>query len=105
MWLHDSDSHFRYLRMSKATFDQLLAKVGPLLVRRRYSSVVQLSISLGERLASTLCYLATGNSQISLSFSFRVGAAIVCQIVRETCIAIWDVLMEEYVTAPATEDD
>ena len=105
MRLHDSDSHFRYLKMSKATFDQLLAKVGPLLVRRRYSSVVRPSISPGERLALTLRYLATGNSQISLFFSFRVGAATVCQIVREACIVIWNVLMEEYVMAPATEDD
>ena len=99
MRLHESDSHFRYLRMSKATFDQLLAKVGPLLVRRRYNSVVRPSI----RLALTLRYLATGNSQIPLTFSFRVGAATVCQSVRGTRIAIWNVLMEEYVRPPATE--
>ena len=79
----DSESHFRYLRMSRERFDFFLSKVrlmvhvccrccennlmkvGPLLRRRRYNSNMRAEISPAERmLALTLRYLATGNSQV-----------------------------------------
>ena len=105
MRLNDPDSHFRYLRMSKSTFDHLLAKVGPFLSRRPYMSDRRPNISPGERLALTIRYLATGNSQTSLSFNFRIGRSTVSNIVKETCSAIWDVLVKDYVKAPSTAED
>ena len=105
MRLCDSESHFRYLRMTKATFDLLLSLVGPLLHRRKYSSCLRAEITPAERLALTLRYLATGNSQVSLSFNFRIGRSTVSNILNETCSAIWQVLGREYVKAPTTEDN
>ena len=83
----DSESHFRYLRMSMERFDFLLSKVrlmvhvccccceknlmkvGPLLRRRRYNSNMRAEISPAEMLAVTLRYLATGNSQVGEKFT------------------------------------
>ena len=39
----------------------------------------------GERLAITLRYFATGDSQASLSFAFRRGRSTITNILRETC--------------------
>ena len=78
----DTESHFRYLRMSKETFDLLLAKViyfsdnvilyflilcykvEPWLARSQHCSShsVRTEITPAERLAITLPFLATGNS-------------------------------------------
>ena len=105
MRLNDSELHFRYLRMSRTTFDELLLKVRPFLYRRKYRSALRPEISPAERLAITLRYLATGNSQVSLSFNFRVGRSTLCRIVRETCSVIWQVLCKDFVRAPSTEDE
>jgi hypothetical protein len=56
-------------------------------------------------LAITLCYLTTGNSQISLSFEFRVGRSTICSIIRDTCLALWESLQPEFVRAPSSEED
>jgi hypothetical protein len=70
MRLHDAESHFQYMRMSREAFDALVTKVAPALQRRAYLSDRRPEISPAERLALTIQYLATGNSQVSLSFSF-----------------------------------
>ena len=82
MRLVDPESHFRYLRMSKYTFDDLLRKVvfkfyiiynhfvsnihqvAPMLKHRTCDSTIRAKISPTERLAMTLRFLATGNSQV-----------------------------------------
>ena len=63
------------------------------------------AIKSAERLAITLRFLATGNSQASLSFSFRVGHSTICAIVRETCEVLWHVLQPLYVKSPSTVSD
>ncbi|KAJ8971164.1 hypothetical protein NQ317_006551 [Molorchus minor] len=45
-------------------------------------------------------YLATGCSFKSLSFSFRIGASTVGEIVRETVEIIWQELQPEYMPQP-----
>ena len=85
MRLNDTQAYFSYLRMSRERFEHLTI-VGPLLVRREnYWSAIRANITPAERLALT--YLATGNSQISLSFNFHLGKStvLVCRILRETC--------------------
>ena len=49
MRLQDAESHYRFLRMSRETFDALVAKVAPALKRRSYQSVYRPEISPGER--------------------------------------------------------
>ncbi|KAL5457184.1 hypothetical protein EMCRGX_G034429 [Ephydatia muelleri] len=87
--------------MTKETFDVLLQK----LIHRRYSNSLRAEVSPAERLALTLRFLASGDSQVSLSFSFRLGRSTVSTILSETCGVIWDVLVKEYVKAPSSVDD
>ena len=92
--LNDTQAHFSYLRRSREHFEHLLAIVGPLLVRREnYWSAIRAKITPAERLVFTIKYLATGNSQISLSYNFRLGKSTVCHILRETCEVLWNTLM------------
>lgn len=60
-------------------------------------------ISSTCRLAITLRFLATGDSYPSLSYSFRVGITTVCNVVRETCKILWDVLAPVVLPVPSEE--
>ena len=53
-------------------------------------------ISAEERLLITLRFLSSGESQQSLTFSFRVGKATVSKMVSETCIVIYETLRDDY---------
>ena len=59
-------------------------------------------ISKKERLCLTLRYLASGDSQQSISYNFRIGKTTVHNIVKETCEAIWEALSETYSKQPTT---
>jgi len=50
-------------------------------------------------------YLATGDAQQTISFSYRLGKTTVCHAIRETCDAIWNVLHDETIITPTTEDE
>lgn len=50
----DVEYHFRYFRMTAAMFEELVAKVGPLISR---SPTHRYPIGIGERLAMTLRYV------------------------------------------------
>ena len=53
----------------------------------------------------TIRYLATGDSQQSQSFNFRLGKSTVCQIIKETCDGIWNALNETFLYAPQKKED
>ena len=80
-------SFYRYLRMSPERFDALLGLVEPLISKQRTN--FREPISAAERLSVTLRSLATGESQQSLSISFRIGRATVSKVVCETSEAIY----------------
>ena len=63
------------------------------------------SISVEERLVLTLRYLATGMSQQSLSFAFRIGKSTVGKILAETYQELYDSLKDTYLRAPTTPHD
>ena len=89
--------------MSPDRFNHLLSLVEPLI--RKSDTRFRKSISASERLALTLRFLATGDSQQTLSYSFRIGKATVSKIVSETCEAIYSALKEKYLSYPKCEDD
>ncbi|KAG1713950.1 hypothetical protein GQR58_002018 [Nymphon striatum] len=77
-------------RMSPTQFDEILSLMGPII--QKQDTHLRSSISAGERLSMTLRYLASGNSQASISFEYRCGRSTVSTIIRETNKAIWDAL-------------
>lgn len=89
--------------MSPERFDHLLQLVAPLIVKK--DTRFRKAIPPRERLALTLRFLATGESQISLSFQFKIGRATVSKIVAETSEAIYKVLSEKYMRPPTTVEE
>ena len=62
-------------------------------------------ISVGEKLALTIRYLATGESYTSLSCQFRVGRSTISEFLPEVCRAIQDEFTREYLTCLTTPDE
>ena len=89
--------------MSPDRFNHLLSLVKPLI--RKPDTRFRKSISASERLALTLRFFATGDSQQTLTYSFRIGRDTVSKIVSETCDAIYSVLKEKYLSYPKFEHD
>uniref|UniRef100_A0A8D3ALE2 DDE Tnp4 domain-containing protein n=1 Tax=Scophthalmus maximus TaxID=52904 RepID=A0A8D3ALE2_SCOMX len=60
-------------------------------------------ISVGERLAVTLRFLATGERSFkTLCYQFRMGASTIRQFVPETCAAVYQVLEDTYMKVPSS---
>jgi len=47
-------------------------------------------------------YLATGDVQQTISFSYRLGVTTVHNIVKETCKAIWEIVGPKFLAVPNT---
>ena len=103
MRLQDHSMHFNYFRMLPSTVDDLLHLVGPSLVRQRTRYREPLPPAL--RLAVPVRYLATGESQASLSYNYRIGRSTVCGILNEVPEKIWCALSPIAVAAPRSQDD
>ena len=89
--------------MSPKRFDHFLSMVVPLITKQLTTFVEP--ISAGERLSVTLRYLASMESQQSLSFSYRMGKCTVSMIIKETCDALYKVLAPSYLRPPRTQSD
>ena len=91
---------YRFLSMSPERFDHLLGLVSPLITKE--DTNYRKAISAAERLALTLQFLATGESQVSLSFLFRLGKSTISKFIAETCKALRQVLFPLYVKPPSS---
>ena len=98
---NDHESFYKYFRMTPERFDNLLLLVGPMLTKK---SLYREPISAGERLSVTLRFLATGDSQQTISFSYRIGLTTVSNIIAETCDALW-IALQDYITSPSKPEE
>lgn len=89
--------------MSPERFQHLLSLVGPRI--RKQDTMMREAISPEERLTLTLRFLASGDCQQSLSFSYRIGKTTVTFIIRETLMAIWTVLSGKYLRPPKNQQE
>ena len=89
--------------MSPERFENLLQLVAPYVMKKPCRS--RQTIAPAERLAITLRYLASGDSQQSQYFNFRVGRTTAWNIIWETCKGIWLALHQIYLKPPAKEED
>jgi len=87
--------------MTPDRFDHLLSLVQDKISKKTH---IRQPISAAERLAITLRYLATGDSQQSIAFLFKVGHSTVNSIINEVCTVIKDSL-HEYITPPYSHND
>ena len=89
--------------MSPNRFDHILSLVEPII--QKENTRFREAISAAERLSLTLRYLASGESQQSLSFSYRIGKSTVSEIIRETCGAIYSALAPTYLKPPTSPEE
>ena len=92
----------RYTRLTPERFEHL-SMVGPRIKKK--DTRKREEIGPVERLTLTLRYLASGNDQQSLSFSYRIGKATVSNIIHETLTAIWSILKDRYLSPPENQAD
>lgn len=76
--------------MDDETFQHLLQKVKPLIIKK--DTFMRDAINVETRLSITLRFLATGNSFEDLKFSYAVSPQSIGKIIVETCDAISTVL-------------
>ncbi|CAN7992083.1 unnamed protein product, partial [Ixodes hexagonus] len=88
------------LRMDETTFKEVLDCIGPLIEKE--DTNMRESVKPDTRLELTLRFLATGESQKSLAYQFRLAPATVHEALWETCHAICNTL-GHLVHTPATE--
>ena len=101
--LFDHEFFYKQFRMSPSRYEILLQLVGPLITKNAHRREV---ISPGERLCITLRYLCSGDSNITIACSYRVGISTVGKIIKETCIAIWKTLLaNNYIKAPKSKEE
>ena len=87
-----------YCRMSPACFDHLLGLIRHDIEKKNTN--FRDAICPEQRLVITLRFLSRGTAQESLAHQFRIASSTVCNIVKETCIAIFKNLRHIYMSFP-----
>ena len=84
--------------MSPDRFKHLLSLVAPSISKQ--TSRFRKPISAEQRLVVILRYLATGETQQSLSFDYRIGTATMSKILAEMSEAILQTLKDQFLKTP-----
>ena len=88
--------------MSPERLKYLLGLVGSLIQKK--DTNLRNAIPAAERLMLIMRFLASGDSQVSLCYLFQMGKKSVSRIVSETSEAIVQVLLQDYISPPETEE-
>lgn len=92
--LTDSNSYQNFLRMDEEHFTRLTELITPEIYKA--DSSFRESISVAEKLAITLRFLATGESYRSMNYSSMISPSSFCKIVPIVCEALYRNLREDY---------
>ncbi|XP_045126554.1 uncharacterized protein LOC123513458 [Portunus trituberculatus] len=101
--LEDPGALREWIRLDRTQFHHVLQLVTPLIEKQ--STNMRQPVSAGERLMLTLRYLASGETQKSLAYQFRISRNLVCSIIPEVCQAIYQVLKTTYLRMPNTTEE
>ena len=93
-------SFFNFLRMSPKRMEHRLSLFAPLITNK--DTNFRKAILPAERLMLTLRFLASGDSQISLTYLYCMGKKTVSRVISETCEALYEVLCSKYFNTPKT---
>ena len=91
------------MRMTREFSEMIKTRLEPCLARQ--ATNYRAPISVGEKLALTIRYLATGESCTSLSCQFRVGRSTISKFLPDVCRATQDEFTREYLRCPTTPDE
>ena len=91
-----------FMRIPPEMFDELMARVGPRLVKQ--DTNWREALDPGLKLSITLRFLSSGDSYHSLMYGFRVPLNTISLIVRDTCRAIVEEYAEEVIECSVTPD-
>ncbi|XP_016843176.1 uncharacterized protein LOC107981577 [Nasonia vitripennis] len=91
------------MRIKVSTFEYVLSKITPLLMKNLCNFHVQ-PIMPEERLVLTLRFVATGNTYSELAFSFKMGIKTFSNIISETMNCLWSVLSPLQMAVPSVDD-
>lgn len=87
----DPEMFFDEFRMTPEIFQEILARIEPILQRRAVVGY----LTPGERLALTLSYLASGSSMKDAGKRFIVPPPTASQVILETCLVLWEEFAQE----------
>ena len=85
----DRKNFFGFARILPNRSEHLLELAEPMITKK---NAVRAPVPPNVGLAMALRFLASGESQVSLSYYFNIGKATVCGIVEEVCETIWTAL-------------
>ena len=88
LYATDIPGFTNYMRMTPEFFEIIKTRLEPRLARQ--ATNYRAPISVGEKLALTIRYLATVESYTSLSYQFRVSRSTISKFLPEVCRAIQD---------------
>ncbi|XP_011861155.1 PREDICTED: uncharacterized protein LOC105558199, partial [Vollenhovia emeryi] len=94
------EKFFRLRRLTVEQFEELLTIIRDDIKKRSYREFLTPEF----RLALTLCYLASGNSIVSLSNYWKIGKSTAYGVIKETCEAIWKRLKSSHLAPPSTQE-
>ena len=81
LYATDIPGFTNYMRMNPEFFEMIKTRLEPRLARQ--ATNYRTPISVGEKLALTIRYLATGESYTSLSCQFRVGRSTISKFLPD----------------------
>ena len=96
--LDDQESFYNFLRITPRMFDELLERIIPFIEKR--NTRFRQALEPEMKLAITLRHLATGDSHVTLQYTFRVARCTICLLVKEVCCALVKELKNEVITCP-----
>lgn len=86
--------HYKnFTRITPSDFEYLMNSIGPKIERK--NTAFREALSVQDRLAVTLRYLATGDSFTSLQYLFRISKQAISSIIPEVCQALIQALKEQ----------
>ena len=103
LYAADIPGFTNFTRMTPEFFEMIKTRLEPRLARQ--ATNYRAPISVGEKLALTIRYLATGESYTSLSCQFRVGRSTISKFLPAICRAIQDEFTREYLRCSTTPDE
>lgn len=85
-------SFHNFVRMSSSDFEELINLIGHKISKQNTN--FRDSVSVNDRLALTLRFLATGDNYQSLMYLCKISVTSISRIVPEVCDALNEVLQE-----------